>query len=1198
MFTVRNQITVKAVGVVLLVMVVMIVKAATDSLTINLQNPGITTSPLLYGIFFEEINRAGDGGIYGEMVRNRSFEEDTNYPMAWTATSATVTLDTSLPLNTNNPTSLRVVAAAGGKVSNCSFVSGGPWWDLAGMQTYYASQPGQFAVEAGKIYDVSLYVRASNSVTLTVSIISSGGSTLASQSIAVSSAAWTKFPLSLTPSQTDANCRLQISTATTATFWLDMVSMFPHETWNGRTNGLRADLMAKIETMHPKFVRFPGGCFVEGRGVETRVQWKKTIGPVEQRPGHYNIIWGYYSTDGLGYLEYLQMCEDLGAEPLFVINCGMGHATNNAGLYAVPLNEMGPFVQDALDAIEYANGSTNTTWGAKRAADGHPAPFNLKYMEIGNEEYGTDYSDRYALMSDAIKAAYTSMRLIANERTASRRNDIVDPHLYSNPTTFLNAIDDWDNYSRTDPKIYVGEYAVTEGAGTGNLRAALAEAAYLTGLERNSDVVLMSSYAPLFCRTGWRGWNPNAILFDQSQVYGTPSYWVQTMYAANRGDRILPVQMNMAAATASPIAGKIGVGTWGGTAMFKDIVVSNQTGQVLYQSNFTNGISEWQLASGKWSVNAASNALVQTDAGVNGALAKTGDITWTNYTLTLKARKISGNEGFLITFGSIYDGEKSWWNLGGWGNTAHGVESPGLSTPNVAGSIATNQWYNIKIVLQGTQASFYLNGALIHSVTRTAANAFTALGGRDNTTGDTILKFVNTSTESRTVSINLQGGNTGTNYGRAWVLTSTNELDENSFSHPTHITPIEDTFTVSGTNFSRLFPANSVTVLRVGAVAGAPAMVSGLAATGADSSVQLTWSISGGVAGYNVKRSSVDGGPYVLIATNIAPANYTDTGLAGGTTYYYVVSAVSASGEGANSWQASASTLAGRYGSLLHRYSFSETNGTTVADSIGGPMWNGGLPNGGTWAGDRLTLLPASSQFANLPAGIVSSLSNFTLMAWVNLNSAQTWSRIFDFGNSTTSYMFLTPQIGGTMRFAVTTNGNGAEQQINCSAAVSTNAWHQIAVTLNTNRGVLYLDGVAVGTNSGMTLNAASLGVTTNNYLGKSQWPDPYMDGALEEFRIYNIGLSAAEVAATYALGFAQQLSTNNPPISLTRTAANPTLSWPLANAGFTVQSRTNLTQGNWTTVASPVPQIIATQWLVTVPVSSRTNAVFYRLAK
>jgi hypothetical protein len=379
-----------------------------------------------------------------------------------------------------------------------------------------------------------------------------------------------------------------------------------------------------------------------------------------------------------------------------------------------------------------------------------------------------------------------------------------------------------------------------------------------------------------------------------------------------------------------------------------------------------------------------------------------------------------------------------------------------------------------------------------------------------------------------------------------------------------------------------------------------PPAPAGLVATAAATNqINLVWNSFTNATSYNVKRSTTNGGPYAVVASDVTATNYSDSGLAGGTIYYYVVSAVVSGNESANSAQATATTLSPIVGSLAHRYSFSETNGITIADSVGGPVWNGTLPNDGTFSNGVLMLSSGSSQYASLPAGIVGSLSNFTIMAWVNLNSTATWSRIFDFGNNTTTYMFLTPQNGasGTLRFAVTTNSSGGEQQINCASTLNTGAWHQVAVTLNTNRGILYLDGVAVGTNTSMTLNPAILGVTTNNYIGKSQWPDPYFNGLFDEFRIYNVGLSAAEIAATAALGSDGLLNTICPPVSLALTRTNLTVSWPLNSAGFTVQSRTNLALGGWLNVTSPAPQIVSSQWQVTLP-QSTGSFKFYRLVK
>ncbi|MFO1489248.1 MAG: LamG domain-containing protein, partial [Verrucomicrobiota bacterium] len=285
---------------------------------------------------------------------------------------------------------------------------------------------------------------------------------------------------------------------------------------------------------------------------------------------------------------------------------------------------------------------------------------------------------------------------------------------------------------------------------------------------------------------------------------------------------------------------------------------------------------------------------------------------------------------------------------------------------------------------------------------------------------------------------------------------------------------------------------------------------------------------------------------------------------------------------------------------LFHRYSFSESGGVTLADSVGGPAWNGTLPIGGGLSGGQLTIAAASSQYAMLPAGIVSAVTNFTIEAWVKLNSTANWSRIFDFGNSTTTYMFLTPQNGSNarLRFGITTNSSGGEQQITGTAALTTGVWHHVAVTRNGNIGILYQNGVAVGTNSSMTIQPATLGRTANNYLGKSQWPDPYFNGLLDEFRIHSVALSAAEIAASYALGVNSLLSTNSPVIHFASSPTSLTLSWPLASAGFAVQSRTNLTAGNWVNVTSPAPQIIGGQWQVTVGVSNKSAAVFYRLVK
>jgi glucuronoarabinoxylan endo-1,4-beta-xylanase len=327
------------------------------------------------------------------------------------------------------------------------------------------------------------------------------------------------------------------------------------------------------------------------------------------------------------------------------------------------------------------------------------------------------------------------------------------------------------------------------------------------------------------------------------------------------------------------------------------------------------------------------------------------------------------------------------------------------------------------------------------------------------------------------------------------------------------------------------------------------------------------------------------------------PTNTLAPALAGGTTYFWRVDEIA----GANTnrgpvWSFATAPLP----ALAHRYSFGESGGTNTTDSVGGPAWAGAVLNGGTLGGGTLTLASNLQQHARLPVGIVSALTNFTIEAWVRLTSTANWTRIFDFGHNTTRYMFLTPQNGSStrLRFAISTNSSGSEQQITGASALAVGAWQHVAVTLNGNTGILYLNGVAVGTNAAMTLRPATLGVTTNNFLGRSQWSDPYLNGLLDEFRIYSVALSASEIAATYALGPGQVLSTNSPALSLSASPASLTLAWPLASAGFTVRSRTNLLLGDWVNLTSPTPQIVGGQWRVVLSVSTNTVSTFYRLSK
>jgi alpha-L-arabinofuranosidase len=773
--------------------------AETATLTVNVGQPGPKISPSLYGIFFEEINHAGDGGLYAEMARNRSFE-DAEIPEGWSlaakgAAEGKMALDEERPLNEKSPHSLRleITKTDGGSVG----VANAGYWGMA--------------IQKKAKYELSLFARCSDKFKgpLTVAIENASGRVCATGKIAGLTTDWKRFSCSLAARDNATSARLVLSAASPGTIWFDAVSLLPKKTWKDRPNGLRADLMGMLNDLKPSFVRFPGGCFVEGDVLRNAFRWKDTVGDIAGRPGHRNL-WGYRSTDGLGYHEYLQMCEDLGADPMFVINCGMSHKGN------VPMDELEPWVQDALDAIEYANGPTSSKWGALRAKNGHPAPFGLKYLEIGNENGGQAYEERYAQFYKAIKARYPEMQLISNTRVRSAPMDILDEHYYSSPDWFAANATKYDKYDRSGPKIYVGEYACTQGCGKGNLRAALGEAAFMTGMERNSDIVAMASYAPLFVNVNNRKWNPDAICFDSAACYGTPSYHVQKLFSRHRGDVVLPSTLSSQKASAPPVRGAIGLGTWLTQAEFKDVKVARGD-QTLLEANFADGARGWRVVRGDWKVQ--DGAYRQMDRAAD-LRSTAGDPKWTDYTYTLKARKIGGAEGFLIMFSVRDNNNWFWWNLGGWGNVRHAIEkcTGGAKTilgDSVSGRIETGRWYDIKIELQGTHIRCYLDGKLIHDVEDVGPVALYAVAGRVSKSGEIILKVVNMSAAPQDTQVSLEGTGRIASEGSEVVLTSNNAEDENSLDQPTKVAPVERRLTGLGQKFTYVFPPHSASVLRL-----------------------------------------------------------------------------------------------------------------------------------------------------------------------------------------------------------------------------------------------------------------------------------------------------------------------------------------------------------------------------------------------
>lgn len=564
--------------------------------------------------------------------------------------------------------------------------------------------------------------------------------------------------------------------------------------------------------MEPGFFRFPGGCYVEGNSLANAFDWKATLGPPEARRGTDRIFWGYPSSNGLGYHEYLQFCEDLGARAMYVANAGLSHSD------MAPLKGgMERYVQDALDAIEYANGPVTSTWGKRRAQAGHPKPFGLKYVEIGNENgyswsFGGPeaYAPRYRMIERAIKAKYPNIVTIANQALMDggpQSYDLLSEHYYESPAWFWQNSTRYETYDRKGPRIYVGEYAVTKGSGRGNLAGALGEAAYMTGLERNADVVRMASYAPLLENVGTRQWNPNAIVFDNARSYGTPSYWVQTLFAQNRIARVLHANVETPAPVAPKFNGNLGLMTWRTAAEFKDLKI---------EADAVNVRTPAAKPTGAWTV--ADGTYTQSDPGedrryVFGQSFRNAR----RVVFSLKARKLSGAEGFIILFGGENDADRLQWNLGGWNNTRHAFQLGGAILPGSIEDlkpeqrIETGRWYDLRLEREGDRVRGYLDGKLLQEATLPTVPDLATVAGLAPT-GDMIVRVVNGSSAPREAEIDLGGFRARS--GTVAVLTG-GLSDENTFEAPERVAPRVSALKGVGARFRYAMPAHSLSVLRL-----------------------------------------------------------------------------------------------------------------------------------------------------------------------------------------------------------------------------------------------------------------------------------------------------------------------------------------------------------------------------------------------
>ncbi|TWT75653.1 Extracellular exo-alpha-L-arabinofuranosidase precursor [Posidoniimonas polymericola] len=782
---------------------------------VDLSTPGHKVSPRLIGAFFEDINFGADGGLCAELVKNGSLEAPKPL-LGWSRLGQGVEIElaSEAAMSSANPRYLRLEGGDGasdGGVFNEGF---------RGM-----------GIRGGGDYRLSFQGRstAGSAARLRVRVVDEQGQELAGETFTVEGSAWRRHEATLRADTTANKARLELRLVAGKLADLDLISLCPADTWKGRPGGLRRDLVQLLADLKPAFFRFPGGCIVEGSELKYRYQWKTTIGPREERRlivNRWNTEFAhrpapdYYQSFNLGFFEYFQLAEDLGSEPLPILNCGMACQFNTSEL--VPLNELAPYIQDALDLIEFANGSAETTWGAKRAAMGHPEPFGMKLLGVGNEQWGPEYFERYEEFARVLQERHPEIELISTSGPfpsgdlfdyawpllRKQQVPIVDEHCYACPDWFLREAHRYDNYDRNGPQAFMGEYAaqsvqIVSPRNRNNLRCAIAEAAFLTGIERNSDVVTMSAYAPLMAHEdGWQ-WRPNLIWFDNLKSYATPSYYVQQLFSKHRGDITAPVKITDPR-PAPPVGGRFGLGSHRSCVEFRKLSVDAE--------NQTVHLGDWETDEGvvrQTSLDSATRVLVGEPVS--------GDATF-----TCQARKVSGREGFAIFLRYGDGGSRIEWNIGGWNNKRHGLidqQAAHSTTPrqvvDAEGTIETGRWYDVKVVVQGERVICSLDGEVVHDVEiprpqidRVFAGASTADDG-----GKAIVKLVNPTDEPTTVRLQLNGLAGGPREAQVIRLSGDPE-DENSIDAPQQVSPQASRQRLSGADSTIDLPPHSFTILR------------------------------------------------------------------------------------------------------------------------------------------------------------------------------------------------------------------------------------------------------------------------------------------------------------------------------------------------------------------------------------------------
>ncbi len=789
------------------------------SIDIDANQRGPKISPTHYGIFFEDINHAADGGLYAELIRNRSFEDGPAYGQpadmqAWSTYAAAPSKLTARLIQPTKKTPLLNSAQQNaleltidGTRQPVCLVNEGYW----GINTVQ-----------GRHYRLSFWAKGNYKGTIKATLAAKDGSVIyASTDVeATLTKNWTKYTATMTADGNDPQAQFVLVFDGKGVIDLDVVSLFP-PTFKNRENGLRPDLAQMLFEMHPKFMRFPGGCFVEGQiSPENAFRWERTIGPIEERPGHWNVNWGYRTTDGIGFHEYLQMAEDLGAKPLYVVNVGIWHGGQTA------VDSLQPWIDETLAALEYANGDVTTKYGALRAKNGHPAPFNIEYLEIGNENNQPDprqqsdhYYDRFRLFKEQILKKYPKMHLIGNVAAwgtdtptwdSQESVELLDEHYYRNPAWFADNFHKYDTYDRRGPKIYVGEYAVTDGFGDlGNMNAALGEAVYMMGMENNSDVVPLNSYAPIFVNENDARWRPDMIRFNSSRVMGTPSYYVQMLMPRNVGTQVVKVSQTNpyeGAAFRKPVTpqkSRVGYATWGTKASYTHMDPLPKTGKPQFV------VGDWQVTDGVLSQTSLREQCVAL------CTAEVGD----HYTVKCRARKDDGREGFIIVFNYVDPQHYCWVNFGGWGNTQHGLEqisgSGKSQTATKRGRVEAGRWYDVTLTVSGDSVKAWLDNDLVFDTVLkhdTSTGVFSS-ATIDDQTGELIVKVVNSQAEGTTARLNIS--NFAVKSAKLIQLRANTGYDENTLQQPTNISPTEHELSPECNAVDVELPAYSLNIIRI-----------------------------------------------------------------------------------------------------------------------------------------------------------------------------------------------------------------------------------------------------------------------------------------------------------------------------------------------------------------------------------------------